>query len=96
MARDSGGVWEYFIPQVLYGKYYGYKVAGPSGRNEMFNPNILIGRTQLQVLRKYFSAERPRPLGEVLAMFSADERAAVLRTVHLLIKTGIVLVHRCG
>lgn len=42
MVRDADGVWEYSIPQVLYGKYYGYRVNGPTGRGEMFNPNILI------------------------------------------------------
>lgn len=43
MHRDSDGVWECTLPGALYGKYYGYRVSGPSGRGEMFNPNILIG-----------------------------------------------------
>jgi len=43
MVRDSNGVWEYTVPEVLYGKYYGYRVSGPTGKGEMFNPNIVIG-----------------------------------------------------
>ena len=42
MVRDSAGVWEYLSLGMLYGKYYAYKIDGPSGRGEMFNPDILI------------------------------------------------------
>jgi pullulanase/glycogen debranching enzyme len=43
MKRDSSGVWEFSLPGTHYGKYYGYRVSGPAGRGEMFNPNILVG-----------------------------------------------------
>jgi len=43
MLRDSNGVWEYTAPAALYGKYYGYRVSGPAGKGEMFNPDIVIG-----------------------------------------------------
>ena len=43
MVRGSGGVWKYSSPQVLYGKFYGYRVSGPAGAGEMFNPDIIIG-----------------------------------------------------
>lgn len=43
MTCDRDGVWEYLSPHVLYGKYYGYRVRGPSGKGEMFNSNIIIG-----------------------------------------------------
>ena len=43
MVRDVDGVWEYSARAILYGKYYGYRVSGPAGRGEMFNPNIIIG-----------------------------------------------------
>lgn len=42
MARDTDGVWEFIAPKVLYGKYYGYRVDGPPGKGEMFNPRIVI------------------------------------------------------
>jgi len=43
MVRQKDGVWEYSVGQVLYGKFYGYRVSGPSGKGEMFNPQIVIG-----------------------------------------------------
>ncbi len=43
MTRDSEGVWEYFASGALHGSYYGYRVSGPTGQGEMFNPNVLIG-----------------------------------------------------
>jgi pullulanase len=43
MVRDSIGVWEYLSLGMLYGKYYGYRIDGPSGPGEMFDPNIIVG-----------------------------------------------------
>lgn len=42
MSRDNDGVWEFALDRNLYGKYYGYKVDGPKGNREMFNPDIII------------------------------------------------------
>jgi pullulanase len=42
MTRDTDGVWEYTSGSSLTGKYYGYRVNGPSGKGEMFNPRIVI------------------------------------------------------
>ncbi|TAK53964.1 MAG: pullulanase [Bacteroidetes bacterium] len=42
MKRDANGVWEYSSSENLLGKYYGYRVFGPGGRGEVFNPNIII------------------------------------------------------
>jgi pullulanase len=42
MVRSNDGVWEYSFPEALYGKYYGYRVDGPAGPGEMFNPKIII------------------------------------------------------
>jgi len=43
MKRDAKKVWEYAYPKALTGTYYGYRVSGPAGAGEMFNPKILIG-----------------------------------------------------
>ncbi len=43
MTHDTNGVWEYTSPYRLVGKYYGYRVWGPSGPGEMFNPNVVVG-----------------------------------------------------
>ncbi|MFI5253766.1 MAG: pullulanase [Bacteroidota bacterium] len=43
MKRDEDGVWEYSLPGKLYGKYYGYRIIGPAGAGEMFDPAILVG-----------------------------------------------------
>ncbi len=43
MKRDTDGVWEYADSAVLTGKYYGYRVNGPAGKGEMFNPRVVIG-----------------------------------------------------
>ncbi|HLX12382.1 MAG TPA: alpha-amylase family glycosyl hydrolase [Bacteroidota bacterium] len=43
MVRDSDGVWEFTSSDNLLGKYYGYKIAGPAGKGEMFNANIVVG-----------------------------------------------------
>lgn len=42
MVRDKDGVWEYTSLGMLYGKYYGYRVSGPEGPGEMFNPSVII------------------------------------------------------
>ncbi|HZY10820.1 MAG TPA: alpha-amylase family glycosyl hydrolase [Bacteroidota bacterium] len=42
MTRDEQGVWEFAISKELYGKYYAYRVSGPSGKGENFNPDILL------------------------------------------------------
>lgn len=42
MVKDEQGVWEYSFPEVLLGKFYGYRVFGPEGPGEMFNPNIIL------------------------------------------------------
>ncbi|MEL6824141.1 MAG: alpha-amylase family glycosyl hydrolase, partial [Calditrichota bacterium] len=42
MVRDSDGVWETAINDHLFGKFYGYRVNGPRGMNEKFDPAIVI------------------------------------------------------
>lgn len=42
MKRDPDGVWEYTEQGELYGKFYGYKANGAPGKNEMWNPNIVV------------------------------------------------------
>jgi len=42
MKKDKDGVWELSLEGNLYGKYYGYKVDGPGGNRETFNPDIII------------------------------------------------------
>ncbi len=42
MKRDPDGVWEHTEPGELYGKFYGYKANGTPGKNEMWNPNIVV------------------------------------------------------
>lgn len=42
MRNDGDGIWEHTVPQALLGSYYGYRVSGPAGRGEMFDPSIVI------------------------------------------------------
>ncbi|MDQ7052952.1 MAG: hypothetical protein Q9P14_08685 [candidate division KSB1 bacterium] len=42
MKRDAEGVWELVLPGELEGKYYGYRVWGPEGDGEIFDPDKLI------------------------------------------------------
>lgn len=42
MKRDSDGVWEYALNGTHWGKYYGYKVAGPNDPTEKFAPQTVI------------------------------------------------------
>jgi len=42
MEKDGDGVWEYAINESLYGKCYGYRVNGPRGATEKFDPAIII------------------------------------------------------
>lgn len=42
MTCDEQGVWEYTLQGELYGKFYGYRISGPKGKGEMFNPDIVI------------------------------------------------------
>ena len=42
MKRGEDGVWEISLEGQLYGHYYGYRLWGPHGRGEMFDPDIVI------------------------------------------------------
>ena len=42
MTKDKDGVWEITLKEKLWGKYYGYRVDGPKGGTEMFDPKILV------------------------------------------------------
>jgi pullulanase len=42
MGRDDSGVWELTRPSAVQGGWYGYRISGPAGENEMFNPDLTI------------------------------------------------------
>jgi pullulanase len=42
MQRDSDGVWEFFATENLDGKYYGYRISGPSGKGEIFDDGVIV------------------------------------------------------
>ena len=42
MRRDGDGVWELTLEGALPGKWYGYRITGPAGENEMFHPDLVI------------------------------------------------------
>ncbi len=42
MKRDDSGVWELTRPPAVQGRWYGYRISGPAGENEMFNPDLTI------------------------------------------------------
>ncbi len=54
MVLDSSdGVWEYIMKGSLFGKYYGYRVDGPPGNNEMFDSSIIIGDPYSKAVTTY-------------------------------------------
>ncbi len=42
MVRDKDGVWELKLRGRYFGKLYGYRVDGPKGKGEMFDPKIVV------------------------------------------------------
>jgi pullulanase len=42
MRRDDSGTWELIPPHEVQGSWYGYRISGPAGENEMFNPDLTI------------------------------------------------------
>jgi pullulanase len=42
LRRDGDGVWGLTLEGALSGKWYGYRIFGPAGENEMFNPDLTI------------------------------------------------------
>ena len=42
MTMDKDGVWEASVNGELWGKYYGYRVTGPAGASEEFDPNVIV------------------------------------------------------
>jgi pullulanase len=42
MRRDSDGVWELSLEGGLSGKWYGYRITGPAGENELARPDLTI------------------------------------------------------
>jgi pullulanase/glycogen debranching enzyme len=42
MTRDGDGVWEYFSTGELSERYYGYRLWGPQGEEEIFDSTIVV------------------------------------------------------
>jgi pullulanase/glycogen debranching enzyme len=42
MTRDANGVWEVTLTGNYLGKFYGYRVWGPKGDTEDFNPKVIV------------------------------------------------------
>lgn len=42
MEKDKDGVWEYRLQGEQYGLYYAYRLDGPKGKENMFDPSFLI------------------------------------------------------
>lgn len=43
MVRDEDGIWEISLEDLRVGQYYAFRVSGPRGDGEGFNPNRWIG-----------------------------------------------------
>ncbi|MBT3194578.1 MAG: hypothetical protein HN341_18685, partial [Verrucomicrobia bacterium] len=43
MLRDSDGVWEVALPELMAGAYYAFRIDGPTGAGEGFNPRSAFG-----------------------------------------------------
>jgi pullulanase/glycogen debranching enzyme len=57
MVRDADGVWECTQPDSDSARYYGYRVEGPEGGSEMFNPFLSLADPYATALatRNHFS-----------------------------------------
>lgn len=42
MKRREGGAWEKTLRRPLAGRWYGYRIDGPRGHGEMFDPSVLV------------------------------------------------------
>ena len=42
MSRCGGGAWVRVVKAHLAGKWYGYRIDGPGGPGEMFDPSVLV------------------------------------------------------
>jgi len=42
MSQTPDGVWEIELSGNLRGRYYGYRISGPSGPGEMFDPSVVV------------------------------------------------------
>src|SRR5574341_42511 len=42
MQRDQDGVWEFFAAENVTAKFYGYRISGPSGDEEIFDDSKII------------------------------------------------------
>ncbi len=42
MRRDADGTWDVMVPEALFGRYYVYRVDGPQGAGEGFNPHTRV------------------------------------------------------
>ncbi|MGI8526480.1 MAG: glycosyltransferase family 4 protein [Pseudolabrys sp.] len=54
------------------------------------NPGVLAGRAQFQQLHETFADKRAHAVGEVIGSFKPEDAAAVARTLHWLIKVGLL------
>jgi pullulanase len=60
MTYDAlDGVWEYTSRDLLYGKYYGYRVSGPAGTGEMFDPSVVISDPYSKAVTIFNSYRHP-------------------------------------
>jgi len=42
MQRDDNGVWEFLTAENWTGKFYGYRIAGPSGEGEIYDDSKIV------------------------------------------------------
>jgi alpha-maltose-1-phosphate synthase len=56
------------------------------------NHKVLIRKAEFAALRVAFDGGRPRPLEAVVEAFAPETRAAVLRSIHWLIKIGLLRI----
>lgn len=61
----------------------------------MVNPYVLLQTSELQALRAAFSEDRTQTVEALVGSFSMHVRANVLRSLHWLIKIGLLgIVHQ--
>jgi starch synthase len=100
--------WQTHDPALTFAGFPSHRLRGGSllARGEYFgrwndlikqpgivlNASALTGRKQFQSLHKLFSDERGHTIDDVLTSFEPNDASAVLRTLHWLIKVGLLRI----
>jgi len=92
MEKKAGGIWEAVIAGEFRGTWYGYRVDGPRGPGEMFDPSVIVAdpysravstKNTWRMEARSLIAEAPFDWGDDACPLPEDRAALVIYECHV-------------